>query len=197
MFIRHRSIPQPPPLASSYIIPPPVTHHFLHDVDANGRYTGFPSLGLLWQKTEALPLRQRLGMTAVAGASSGVLIRRVEPTAPSSSLLRAGDVLLSFDGVAIANDGTVPFRAGERIAFSYLVSQKYSGATAVVRVLRDGRVHSVTTALAGAQPLVPVHTAGAPPSYFVWGGLVFTPCSVPFLKSEYGREYDFEGGEGE
>ena len=132
-------------------------------------------------------------MPDVPGAASGGRVRRVEPTAPAAAVLRRGDVLLSFDGVAIANDGTVPFRAGERIAFSFLVSQKYSGDTAVLRVLRDRRrVLSLTTTLAGAHRLVPVHSAGAPPSYFVFGGAVFTPASVPFLRSEYGRESDFE-----
>ncbi len=36
----------------------------------------------------------------------------------------SADVLLSFDGVDIASDGTVPFRSGERISFSYLVSEQ-------------------------------------------------------------------------
>ena len=157
-----------------------------------GRYTGFPGIGVEWQKLESAPLRRWLGMPDVPGAASGVLVRRVEPTAPAAAVLRRGDVLLSFDGVAIANDGTVPFRAGERIAFSFLVSQKYSGDTAALRVLRDRAVLSLTTTLAGAHRLVPVHSAGAPPSYFVFGGCVFTPASVPFLRSEYGREYDFE-----
>ena len=56
----------------------------------------------------------------------GVLIRRIEPTAPSNKFLKKGDILLSFDGVDIANDGTVPFRSGERISFNYLVSRKYT-----------------------------------------------------------------------
>lgn len=56
----------------------------------------------------------------------GVLIRRIEPTAPVSKSLKKGDILLSFDGVDIANDGTVPFRSGERISFNYLVSRKYT-----------------------------------------------------------------------
>lgn len=57
----------------------------------------------------------------------GVLIRRVEPTSPASQALQKGDVLLSFDGVNIASDGTVPFRSGERISFSYLISLKFTG----------------------------------------------------------------------
>ena len=35
----------------------------------------------------------------------------------------------AFDGVEIANDGTVPFRTGERISFNYLVSGKYMGVS--------------------------------------------------------------------
>lgn len=56
-----------------------------------------------------------------------MLIRRVEPTAPLHAVAKQYDILLSFDGVDIANDGTVPFRSGERISFSYLVSQVKSG----------------------------------------------------------------------
>ena len=33
----------------------------------------------------------------------------------------------SFDDVHIGSDGTVPFRSGERISFTYLISQKYTG----------------------------------------------------------------------
>ena len=53
----------------------------------------------------------------------------MEPTCPSHASLKSGDILMAFDDVEIANDGTVPFRSGERIGFSYLVSNKYSGDT--------------------------------------------------------------------
>lgn len=53
-------------------------------------------------------------------------IRRVEPTSPVSEVLAGGDILMAFEGTGIANDGTVPFRSGERISFSYLISQKYT-----------------------------------------------------------------------
>jgi hypothetical protein len=38
-------------------------------------------------------------------------------------------VLLRFDNIPVANEGTVPFRAGERISFGFLVSQKYCLST--------------------------------------------------------------------
>ena len=33
----------------------------------------------------------------------------------------------SFDEEEIGHDGTVPFRSGERISFTYLISKKYTG----------------------------------------------------------------------
>ena len=67
-----------------------------------------------------------MGHMLLQAGQKGVYIRRVEPTAPASSWLHEGDILMSFEGTDIANDGTVPFRSGERISFSYLISQKYT-----------------------------------------------------------------------
>ena len=53
--------------------------------------------------------------------------------------LRTGDVLQKFDGIAVASDGTVPFRAGERISFSHLVSKKFGCEFAEIEIKRDGK----------------------------------------------------------
>ena len=64
-----------------YVIPPPVIEHFITgmlgccceagrlktrvisaDYERNGRYTGFPALGIEWQKMESPALRAALGM---------------------------------------------------------------------------------------------------------------------------------------
>lgn len=65
--------------------------------------TGFPILGVEWQKMENPDLRVAMGMKA---DQKGVRIRRVDPTAPESEVLKPSDIILSFDGVDIANDGT-------------------------------------------------------------------------------------------
>lgn len=56
------------------MIPPPVIHHFIDDFLRNGRYTGFPALGIEWQKLESPTLQKALGMRA---GQKGVLIRCV------------------------------------------------------------------------------------------------------------------------
>ncbi|CAI7925936.1 unnamed protein product [Closterium sp. NIES-53] len=172
-----------------YIIPTPVIHHFISDYDRNGHYTGFPILGVEWQKMENPDMRKALGMEA---GQKGVRVRRLEPTSPAAQLLQTSDILLSFDGVAVANDGTVPFRKGERIGFSYLVSQKYEGETAQISVLRAGKVLQLQVELRRHKRMVPVHIAGLPPSYFIVAGIVFTWVTVPYLKAEYGKDYDYD-----
>ncbi|CAN4115678.1 unnamed protein product [Withania somnifera] len=88
---------------------------------------------------------------------------------------------------------TVPFRHGERIGFSYLVSQKYFGDIAAVKVLRrNSEILNFNIKLATQMRLIPAHNKGRPPSYYIIAGLVFTTVSVPYLRSEYGKDYEFE-----
>ncbi|WVZ09721.1 hypothetical protein V8G54_014251 [Vigna mungo] len=112
-----------------YVIPTPVIMHFIRDYEKNGGYTGVE-----WQKMENPDLRMATGMRP---DQKGVRIRRIDPTAPESKVLKPSDVILSFDGIDIANDGTVPFRHGERIGFSYLISQKYTGDNAAIKYGKD------------------------------------------------------------
>ncbi|KAK9198002.1 hypothetical protein WN944_013185 [Citrus x changshan-huyou] len=172
-----------------YVIPTPVIMHFIQDYEKNGAYTGFPLLGVEWQKMENPDLRVAMGMKA---DQKGVRIRRVDPTAPESEVLKPSDIILSFDGIDIANDGTVPFRHGERIGFSYLVSQKYTGDSAAVKVLRDSKILNFNITLATHRRLIPSHNKGRPPSYYIIAGFVFSTVSVPYLRSEYGKDYEYE-----
>lgn len=172
-----------------YVIPTPVIMHFIQDYEKNGEYTGFPILGVEWQKMENPDLRMSMGM---GNEHKGVRIKRIEPTAPESNVLNPSDIILSFDGVNVANDGTVPFRHGERIGFSYLVSQKYTGDKALVKILRKSKIHEFNIKLATHKRLIPAHIGGQPPSYYIIAGFVFTAVSVPYLRSEYGKDYDFD-----
>ncbi|GJN22243.1 hypothetical protein PR202_gb09795 [Eleusine coracana subsp. coracana] len=172
-----------------YVIPTPVIKHFIRDYEKSGEYTGFPILGIEWQKMENPDLRKAMGMKP---DQKGVRVRRVEPTAPESGCLQPSDIILSFDGVDITNDGTVPFRHGERIGFSYLVSQKYTGEKALVKVLRNSKVHEFKIRLATHKRLIAAHVKGRPPSYYIVAGFVFAAVSVPYLRSEYGKDYEYD-----
>ncbi|KAL6997210.1 Protease Do-like 9 [Sarracenia purpurea var. burkii] len=126
-------------------------------------------------------MRMALGMKP---DQKGVRIRRIDPTALESEVLKPSDIILSFDGVDIANDGTVPFRHGECIGFSYLVSQKYTGDVAAIKVLRNSESLKFNIKLKSHKRLIPSHNKGRPPSYYIIAGLVLTTVSVPYLRSE-------------
>jgi hypothetical protein len=70
--------------------------------------------------------------------------------------------------------------------------QKYTNEEAVLRLLKGGKEVTVAVCLAAPVRLIPFHIKGLPPSYFIVAGLVFTPATVPYLRSEYGKEYDFD-----
>ncbi|KAL0302958.1 UNVERIFIED_CONTAM: Protease Do-like 10, mitochondrial [Sesamum radiatum] len=173
-------------------------------VEDTGDYVGFCSMGLSCQPTENAQLREHFQMPP---GLTGVLVSRINPTSDACRFLKKDDIILSFDGVPIANDGSVPFRNRERITFDHLVSMKRPNDTARVKVLRDGKEHEFTITLRPVnlsgglcglvnnasiltllQPLVPVHQFDKLPSYFIFAGLVFVPLTQPYLH-EYGEDW--------
>jgi len=86
---------------------------------------------------------------------------------------------------------TVPFRHGERIGFSYLISQKYTGDNAEIKILRESVTHKFNIKLGTHRRLIPAHSKGRPPSYYIVAGFVFSTVSVPYLRSEVCPSYVF------
>lgn len=176
-----------------YVIPTVVIMHFLNDLLKHGSYTGFPTIGIETQTMENPHLREAFGMSPT---QKGLLVNRIAPTCAVATLLQAGDVLLSFDNEPIANDGTVLYRKHERVAFSWLVAQKFYGEPAQLKVLRNGELLDLQLEkLHPEVALVPVHlfnTKHQVPSYLIVAGLVFTTLTVPFLRSEFGEEWECE-----
>ena len=76
--------------------------------------------------------RAQLGPLHRASTIHGCIHPRVAH--PHFQVIRKGDVLLEFDGVPVANDGTVHLRHRERIYFSYLITLKPTGASSRVKV---------------------------------------------------------------
>ncbi|KAL6217301.1 hypothetical protein ACLB2K_010518 [Fragaria x ananassa] len=163
-----------------YVIPTTVVSHFLNDYERNGKYTGFPCLGVMLQKLENPALRACLKVESV----EGVLVRQVEPTCDAHNVLKEGDVIVSFDDVHVGCEGTVPFRSNERIAFRYLISQKFEGDVAELGIIRAGEFMKVKAELNPRVHLVPYHIDGGQPSYLIIAGLVFTPLSEPLIDEE-------------
>ncbi len=171
-----------------FIIAAPVVRHFVAEWEAHGRFRGVPARGFSWQKMENVSLRAR---HALPPDASGVLLNRLDPLAPCTGPLRARDILLAVEGRPVADDGTVTYRGHERLDFTHLWRERHVGDTLRVTLLRDGARCEAQMRLAPAHPLVPIAhgVGGCYPSYFVIGGLVFLPLSVPFLEHAYGSSW--------
>lgn len=87
----------------SYIIPVPVIKHFIAGVEESGKYLGFCSMGLSCQPTENFQLRKHFGMHP---EMTGVLVSKINPLSDAHRVMKKDDIVLAFDGVPIANDGT-------------------------------------------------------------------------------------------
>ncbi len=164
-----------------YMVPAPIIRHFLRDLE-DGRHDGAPDLALIWQNLENAQIRSFYGMKE---GQSGVLVNSVPSQFTGEKLLNPKDIILAVDGKSVGNDGTVELGNGERIRFEYCVDQKQLNETVSFSVLRGGRV--VTRDIVLSVPkfsgnyVIPRCQYGVPPTYYILGGLVFSPLTINYL----------------
>lgn len=60
-------------------------------------------MGLSCQITENAQLRNNFGMQP---GMTGVLVNKINPLSDAHKILKKDDIILAFDGVPVANDGT-------------------------------------------------------------------------------------------
>jgi S1-C subfamily serine protease len=173
---------------TNYIVPAPIIEHFLQDMK-DGRYDGFPQLGLVPQKMENNNLRKMYGLV---NGLSGVLTVNVTPGTPAEGMIYPGDIITSLDGHPVANDNTVEFRKKERTRMGYYVQKHQIGEMLNLKVIRKGREIPLRIALNsawGKNRLVPMMRYDVRPTYFICGGLVFCPLSLNYLLT-WGEDWD-------
>eukprot|EP01138_Halocafeteria_seosinensis_P014040 gb/GECG01014337.1/.p1 GENE.gb/GECG01014337.1/~~gb/GECG01014337.1/.p1 ORF type:complete len:548 (+),score=67.18 gb/GECG01014337.1/:1-1644(+) len=172
-----------------YVIPTPIVKHFLRDIEAHGKPTGFGRIGCMWQSLENAYLREYL---LLDNDNRGVLVNKVSKTAKAAEVLRSEDVIYSIEGIPVASDGTIPFRGAERINFGHALSLKFNGQEVGMEIYRKGKKKRVNVTLEEPPRLVLPTLYDRKPSYLVCSGLVFTPLSIPYLKSQWGPEWDMK-----
>lgn len=165
-----------------YIVPAPVIVHFLDDI-ADGRYDGFPSMGIVMQDAENNDLRRYYHLPERCG---GVIVLKIAPGSPADGVLKPGDVVLEIDGCPVAEDGTVEFRSRQRTSAAYAVQRHQVGDRIPVKLLRQGQELEVTLTLSRPMQedwLIPNERYDVLPTYYIYGGLVFMPLTRNYLMS--------------
>ena len=160
-----------------YIIPTPVINHFLKDLKGS-QYAGFPFLGVYFSNTENKALRKHYG---VANNSGGVIINSILPFSSADGFLKENDIILSINGTAISDDATFSFRNNERLDMTHLVNMQKVGQTAVLKIQREGKIHTVKVPLKPALDLVRIANYAEKPPFYIYGGLIFTVLSKDLM----------------
>ncbi|CAF1036970.1 unnamed protein product [Didymodactylos carnosus] len=163
-----------------YIIPVPVILHFLDEIQEHGRYIGYPQLALRWSPLENDYLKDYLH---IPRNKHGILVNYIDPVSNIYQVLKENDVIISIDNVPIGDDGTIYFRRGERISFRFLEKSKFIGNELSLSIIRNGQEMIVKTILDYHSDLVPYQLYDSLPQYLIFGGLVFTPLTKPFITS--------------
>ncbi len=170
-----------------YMVPVTVVHHVLDDLK-DGKYDGFPNLGIASQGMENAAMKKRYGLKE---NQSGQLITHIAPGTNADGPLKEGDVILSIDGQVVADDGTIALRGFERTTMHYLISKRQIGDALKLHILRDGREMDIAVPLQDSvreNKLVPLRDYEAKPRFFIYGGLVFVNLTTNLL-SRWGSSW--------
>ncbi len=170
------------------ILPAPIIEHFLKD-EADGKYEGFPGLGMELQATQDEQFRDYLGLKPEA---PGVLITTVMKGASAEKVgMKKGDILISINGFTIDARGDYKDPQYGALSASHLVrGRAYVGDPVEIKVTRDGKELTLKGALTRKNPddhLVPPYLFDQGPHYVLMGGLLFQELSRPYLDA-FGEE---------
>jgi len=176
---------------AGFFIPPPVIEHFLKDI-ANQRYDGFPQAGLHVVPLQSPAYRKYLRLP---DNDAGARIDSILEIPSTQAVMKPDDVLLRIGEYAVANDATILYQ-GNRVAAALGFQLAQSGESVPVQLWRDGQAVDVSVPV---QVYDKDRAAGAQydklPRYFVYGGLVFTPLSLDYLRTVGRGAPETENGE--
>jgi S1-C subfamily serine protease len=165
-----------------YLVPVSMVKHFIDDMK-DGKYDGLADIGLGTQKLENPAIRRYYGLDDTI---SGKLINKVVHNSSLSDIVKEGDILTAVDGHTIEDDGTVEFRNHEYTYFHYFIDDYQMGEKVGFDIIRNKKPMHVEALLkdtADDMYLVKTTRYDEMPTYFVYGGYVFSPLTRNLILS--------------
>ncbi len=165
-----------------YLVPVDMVQHFITDMK-DGKYDGFGELGIGTQKLENPAMRRYYGLD---DNISGKLIDKIVYSSSLKGIVKEGDILTAIDGHNIENDGTVAFRKHEFTDYNYYVDTHQMGDTITLDIIRDRKPMKVKATLQNRADdvyLVKTTRYDSMPTYFIYGGYVFSPLTRNLLRA--------------
>ena len=164
---------------TGFFIPPPVIHHFLKDIE-DGYYGGFPMAGIRVVPLQNPAYRRYLNLP---DNDLGARVDSLLPVASTEKLIQPDDVVLRVGKHEVGSDGTVLYE-GNRVSASAAFQTAQRGENLPVRIWRKGKETDISLPM---NVYLGDRSVGNQydvlPRYFVYGGLVFTPLTLDYMKT--------------
>jgi S1-C subfamily serine protease len=171
---------------AGFFIPPPVIKHFLKDIE-DQKYDGFPLAGVRMVTLQNPAYRKLLKLP---DNDLGARVDTVMPIESTRKVLREEDVILRVGSYPVASDGTILYE-GNRVSAGLAYQLAQNGESVPLKVWREGKELDVDLPVfifTGDRASGSQHDR--PPKYYVYGGLVFTPLSLDYLRGLGGNASD-------
>ncbi len=167
-----------------YLVPTTMINHFLEDIK-DGKNDGFASLGIVTQDLENSAIQKLYG---ISGKETGQLVTYITYNERGHGL-KVGDIITAIDGHNIENDGTVMFRKDEFTRFKYYIDRHQMGENVKLDIIRDTKKMKVSIKLnniINQLLLVKILQYDTMPSYYIYGGYLFSPLTDNLLSQSSG-----------
>ena len=164
-----------------------IIQSFLDDAK-DGKYEGFPSLGIATDTTIDPNFRAWLKLPEEAG---GLYLTRVQKdSAAEKAGLKKGDVILKINGNKINNKGFYTDSRYGELFWSHLVRGSHKvGDEIKLNILREGKEQQVTAKLTRPKELlVPSYMYDKKPRFLIKGGFLFQELSNTYLTT-FGKDW--------
>ncbi|MBM3846551.1 MAG: PDZ domain-containing protein, partial [Verrucomicrobia bacterium] len=169
---------------TGFFIPPTVVDHFLKDVEDNV-YHGFPYAGIRVVALQNPAHRRSLGLPEVG---RGCRIDAIVPKSGADGVLKEDDVVLKVGDYEVASDATILFD-DNRLHMTAGLHHAQHGETVPMTVWRQKQELKVEVPMkVSDQEKILSNQYDVLPRYFIYGGLIFTPLSLDYLKT-FGRNW--------
>ena len=175
---------------TGYFIPTIIIHHFLDDI-ADGTYDGVPEAGLRLAALQNPAFRRMLKLPE--DSKQGVRVDKILEIPTTKALLKPNDVIMQVGDYPVDDDGTITYE-GNTVGVSVAADLAQNNGVIPLQIWRDGQMIEVKLPVkVYADDDAQGNQYDVLPRYYVYGGLVFTPLSLDYLKT-FGHNWTDSAG---
>jgi S1-C subfamily serine protease len=176
--------------STGYFIPTVVIHHFLDDIK-DGTYDGVPEAGLRMSALQNPAFRHMLKLPE--DSKQGVRVDQVLDIPTTRAVVKPDDVVMQVGDYPVDDDGTITYD-GNTVGVSAAIDLAQNGDIIPLKIWRDGRLIDVKLPVkVYNDDKAQGNQYDVLPPYYVYGGLVFTPLSLDYLKT-FGQDWSDAAG---